>query len=244
MFNENSIAQDNMKECWRIITKLCCENKSAGCNDYRDKMVYIGNTYRVTHVPAKPEQIETMMNSLISYSSADSILDAIIYHYYIAYVHPFCDGNGRLVRTICSYILGVKGLPLSKAILIDRSKYYKSFIESEEFEYDKLDITPFVDNMFTMIANACSMYMLYGESLTNDESCLLEKIDKEHKGTVSVMKAAKILDMSETYAIKILTSLTDKGYLMYNSDCEYSLFWRCNKQDDVLKNAIQSMGIK
>lgn len=81
------------------------------------------------------------------------VIKAIVLHFWLAYEHPFVDGNGRTARAIFYwYLLSrnywlVKYLSISKTILRAPSQYKKSFLYSEQ---DETDLTYFV--MFNLRA--------------------------------------------------------------------------------------------
>ena len=67
-------------------------------------------------------------------SFAEQVLQAIVFHVYIAWIHPFGDGNGRTARLIEFYILLRAGLPdIASHIL---SNFYN---ETREEYYRQLD---------------------------------------------------------------------------------------------------------
>lgn len=86
-----------------------------------------------THIAPAPEQIDMMMNvALLEYSGEQSqyFLDRIArFHLEFEYVHPFCDGNGRIGRVLINYQLIQMGFP--PIIIRDKEKhlYYKAFQE-------------------------------------------------------------------------------------------------------------------
>src|SRR5581483_2446881 len=76
------------------------------------------------------------ITSLENYSPSDqrrldAILKAIVAHLYLAWVHPFGDGNGRTARLVEFYILATGGVPFPAAHLLSnhynetRSEYYR-----------------------------------------------------------------------------------------------------------------------
>ncbi|MBP6033997.1 MAG: Fic family protein [Candidatus Moranbacteria bacterium] len=86
-----------------------------------------------THIAPAPEQIDMMMSvALLEYSGEQSqyFLDRIArFHLEFEYVHPFCDGNGRIGRVLINYQLIQMGFP--PIIIRDKEKhlYYKAFQE-------------------------------------------------------------------------------------------------------------------
>lgn len=69
-------------------------------------------------------------------SFSDSIIEAIAAHVYIAWIHPFGDGNGRTARLLEYYILLRAGIPdiashvLSNFYNETRSEYYRQLDKS------------------------------------------------------------------------------------------------------------------
>ena len=84
-----------------------------------------------THIA--PERVERMMeNILIDYvSDLDAyFLDKItLFHLDFEYIHPFCDGNGRLGRVIMNFQLLQLGLPRIIIRNAEKERYYQAFRE-------------------------------------------------------------------------------------------------------------------
>lgn len=80
-------------------------------------------------------------------SFQDVVLQAIITHIYLEWIHPFGDGNGRTGRLLEFYILLRGGLPdiashiLSNHYNTTRSEYYKHFDNARK----KGDLTEFIE---------------------------------------------------------------------------------------------------
>lgn len=86
-----------------------------------------------TYIAPAPEHVEAMMDAvLLEYSSrhTEYFLEKIAkFHLEFEYIHPFCDGNGRIGRVLINYQLMQLGFP--PIIIRDKEKalYYKSFGE-------------------------------------------------------------------------------------------------------------------
>ena len=73
-------------------------------------------------------------------------------HFYIAYLHPYFDGNGRMARLIQMWFLIQKGyestlfVPFSSYVEKSRRKYYDAYtLVEENYKLSGvIDITPFL----------------------------------------------------------------------------------------------------
>jgi Fic family protein len=75
------------------------------------------------------------------------VIRGIILHFWLAYLHPFMDGNGRTARALFYWYMLRKGyrlfeyIPISRVILKRRIRYYQSFLHTE---LDENDMTYFI----------------------------------------------------------------------------------------------------
>ena len=56
------------------------------------------------------------------------------FHYEFVKIHPFIDGNGRLIRILINMILMQRGYPMIIIPFIRRSEYIKSLHSSQKLE--------------------------------------------------------------------------------------------------------------
>ncbi len=96
-----------------------------------------------------------MALAFLNSDSCDILFRIAIFHYLLEYIHPFYDGNGRLGRFICSYLLArelepVTGYRLSYTIKEHIDQYYKAFTICND-PNSKGDLTPFLQTFLTII---------------------------------------------------------------------------------------------
>ncbi len=223
---ENRITIENIRRLWEIVTKEVCENEHLAGTRFRTGMVYIGNHTSIIHTPAEPEVIESMVGEMFAFADVSTLnvwLTASILHFYFVYIHPFCDGNGRMARILTQSFLWQKGmnkikyLPLSRTINNNLSGYY-TFLKEAEFVQTNgkrwIDITPFLDYMLNVIEQCMIVSMKEDNILSENQRLLLTKMQKRGKGTeINILTAAKILKVSRQTAGRNLNGLVAMGYL-------------------------------
>ncbi len=107
----------------------------------------------VLHDPPAPDKLEELISDLCKFSNEKEkefihpVIKAIILHFWLAYAHPFNDGNGRTARAILYwYMLKSRYwlfeyMSISRVIVKTRNQYYRSFLYSE---IDAGDMTYFI----------------------------------------------------------------------------------------------------
>lgn len=150
---KNNLEDDLTVETILTIHKIVSENTLQGddinfCGKFRDDKVYVGN-----HLGISYERIKDSLNEVIACISNHSryvpdLIKAILFHYFIAYIHPFFDGNGRTARTVF-YFVALKSkldfvelLSVSSSLKDHGRQYEKSFDKVVE---NNFDMTYFID---------------------------------------------------------------------------------------------------
>jgi Fic family protein len=82
------------------------------------------------HRPPEPLAVPALMDTLVQWINAEEnfnpLVKASIAHHYLAAVHPFVDGNGRVARLLLNLILLRAGYPIVNIKREDRPRYYES----------------------------------------------------------------------------------------------------------------------
>lgn len=134
-----ALTVDRVKEFNRLVLQDLPANDDVTPGEIRCKSVLVGNIYR----GAPAEDCEHLLRRLCDWledlrANANgnlgkpiAILSAIVAHLYLAWIHPFWDGNGRTARLIEFQLLVRAGVPTVAAhVLADfynrtRSEYYR-----------------------------------------------------------------------------------------------------------------------
>lgn len=104
------------------------------------------------HVPPASEQLMDNMTALKECISEENsfLVKAILGHFFIGYIHPFIDGNGRTARFLMNFLLIVGGY---KWVVIKQETRRKYLDALEAASVDK-NMIPFVDFIQATIKNA------------------------------------------------------------------------------------------
>lgn len=118
-----------------------------------DVLVHDGSTGAVLHVPPAASTIVAELERLCDWANQDGsefehpVVRACILHFWLAYLHPFVDGNGRTARALFYLFLLKRGyrllefVPISRVILRRRGQYDRAYLHAEA---DDADMTYFL----------------------------------------------------------------------------------------------------
>ena len=144
---------DTLIDLWKIVTDGVCDNPGLSGEKFRKGVVVVG-----THQAPEVELLDYCMKQFFSFYHGENIespyIKVGIIHFYFVYMHPFCDGNGRISRLLTSDFLIHSGLDnfsaltLSKTINETAPAYYQALEDSENGFHD---ITPFIQYMLKTV---------------------------------------------------------------------------------------------
>lgn len=144
---------ETLIQLWKIVTDGVCDNAGMASNAYRTGIVTVG-----THEAPEPELLDYCMLQFFTFYHGKNItqpyIKAAILHFYFVYMHPFCDGNGRIARLLTTDFLIRSGLDnfyaltLSKTINETAPAYYHALENSENLFHD---VTPFIQYLLKTV---------------------------------------------------------------------------------------------
>lgn len=154
---ENKITEENVYKLYMMAigNYLDDESKLKQGNFYRHDTVYVMSD-KVEHSGIDHKKLPEYMKSFIEFANEsdniNDLLKATMLHFYIAYLHPYFDGNGRMARLIQMWFLIQKGyestlyVPFSSYVEKSRRKYYDAYtLVEENYKLSGvIDITPFL----------------------------------------------------------------------------------------------------
>lgn len=179
------------------------------------------------------ERFIKFANDELDNSFIHPIIKAIMIHFWVAYLHPFTDGNGRLARLLFYWYLLKNGywafayLPISRIIKKSPKQYSMAYVYSEQ---DDNDLTYFLNYNIAKIKLAVREFRSYlheqNESnremnkimqknydLNDRQIRLLQYLHGDSGAKTSISIHKSINQITEKTAINDLRSLVVLGFL-------------------------------
>lgn len=224
--------KESLKELYNLLSEGCLDKEDEINNNYyRNDMVYISN---YTGCPV--DKIEQCMESLFVFvnnnlNTKDPILKLLlpfIAHYYIIYIHPYFDYNGRTARMVQIWIFmltnNMTSLYLSEAINDNKNGYYKAI---ENTRNSRNDLTYFITYLIDLINH----YSVVSKNLDEikkeieNEGEYISVNELHYLKRIIINKNIKWfnykkfiefegLDITKQGALKILNKFEKRGFLL------------------------------
>ncbi len=192
ILEKKEINKENLRTLYRLISDGLILPRDQECmgDYYREDEVCISNLAyfdeRIMGIPFK--DVSKYVDYLMEYvknakaeNYTDNFIISQIIHFYLIFIHPYFDCNGRTSRTVAMwYLLNNNAnafLNFNRAIPFTKSKYNKSINSSR----DTSDLTYFIKYMLEMEMKQLEKEYLIssversrGKNFTDDEYLLLE----------------------------------------------------------------------
>lgn len=149
------------------------ENDAGRFRNDEDKIQVVDKlTGEVAFTPPREKIFLKELDRLIKFANAEEegdeflhpVIKASILHFWLAYLHPFVDGNGRTARAIFYWYLLRKDywmfqyLSVSRAIKMSRTQYDQAFLKTE---LDDNDLTYFIIYKLKAIEKAVEAFIYH-----------------------------------------------------------------------------------
>lgn len=147
------------------------------------------------HTPPPARELPQRLQELCDFANNQAedythpIIRACVIHFWLAYDHPFVDGNGRTARALFYWYMLKSGysqyeyISISSEILKHPKRYYQSFIDTEE---DEGDMNYFIFQQLNTIKAAIENLKTY-----------LAKKNEEHENKLIKLSSLPELNMRQ-----------------------------------------------
>jgi Fic family protein len=244
---ERDLTPEAVLELHRIVTEGTLANPEAAGRLQRPDEERVAvfdrdDSERPVHRPPPAEQLPERMELLCRFANgADDegqfvhpVVRAILLHFWLAYDHPFEDGNGRTARILFFWAMLrhdywlAEYLPISRFIRKAPAQYERAFLETET---DEGDTTYFLIHQLMVVQQAIEDLHQYLQRKTAEQSevkrMLRDAADLNGRQLALLTHAAKHSDHTYTFggharsnrvthetARADLGELADKGFLI------------------------------
>lgn len=148
---DQPLTPDSVMRLQRIVTEgTLDEPDAAGRFRHADEDIVIEDeTGTRLHSPPPSHQLEERMSQMCDFANATGgeefmppAIRAILLHFWLAYDHPFVDGNGRTARALFYWSMAHQGYWLCEYVSVSRilkkarAQYARSYLYTESDEND------------------------------------------------------------------------------------------------------------
>lgn len=168
---QHTISEESIHQLYELTIGVFLpeEDQLLPGHKYRHDSVYIvGDKVEHTGLPWKmlPEYMGNLVEFIHQESAMNDLLKAALIHFYIVYLHPWFDGNGRMARLIHLWYFvqqrysSTLFVPLSEYVEKSRRGYYNAYTLAEQNAKISgvMDVTPFltyfIENVYHKLISA------------------------------------------------------------------------------------------
>jgi Fic family protein len=235
------ITVDRIVSIQAMLTEGTLQNPAESGTLRQDNEIVVGDEIgRVLYTPPPFEVIPEQLEALCAFANATPeqfehpVIRAIIIHFWLALVHPFCDGNGRTARALFYLYMLKQGywpfefLPVSRVIKGKPAQYQRAYLYAET---DDADFTYFLVFNLKAIEQALrDLHSYIARKLKEDtrlSTRLARDFDLNYRQRAVLARALKNPTATFTFkshrashgvvyatARKDLFELADRGYLV------------------------------
>jgi Fic family protein len=193
-------------------------------------VVYDERDNRLLHLPPPAEQIRERMAALCEFANKPQlpgflhpVIKAIILHFWLAYDHPFVDGNGRTARALFYWSMLADGFWLTEFLSISRifrkapAKYGRAFLYTET---DENDMTYFILYHLSVVVRAI-----------DDLHVFLAKKMKEIRETENLVKTSISLNHRQIAILSHALRHPDQRYTIESHRSSHRVSYQTARTD-------------
>ncbi len=240
--------KENLRKLYNILSKDCLPEKLRIKDGayYRDDKVYIG-----AFEGAPAEIVDECMDSLFAFANDPESIKAhnellpYICHYYILYIHPYFDYNGRTARMVSfwlNYINKIAVAPyfMSEAINESKNDYYRAITDTRNTNNDLTYFLGYILEtsikygfVYKNLEEMKKILSKTGDSLTSTEWVYVKKIlvhNSEDYFNYKMFLTYIHATMTRQGALKILNNLNSYGILEKTTNKKGDIIFKFNQE--------------
>ncbi len=215
-WKDELLSPDRILQLHRIVTDGTLDNPAASGRLQRPDEERVGVFDRATgeprHVPPPAEELPGRLAAMCQFANDEPVqgflhpvVRSILLHLWLAFDHPFVDGNGRTSRAIFYWSMLRHGYWLMEFLSISTilkkapGQYAKAFLYTES---DDLDATYFILNQLKVVCRAVDelhAYLARKARELRDTERLLRQADLNHRQVALLSHALRHPDAEYTF---------------------------------------------
>ena len=207
--------RDALLELHRILVTDTDAGHAAGRFRTTDEPIHIvdEDNGEVLHIPPPAEQLEARIEALCTFAQDGQtggfihpVVRAILLHFWLAFDHPFVDGNGRAARALFYWQMLRAGywvtefVSISKFLKMAPARYYRSFLHVETTH----DTTYFVLHQLEVMRQAINDVFAYVKRTIEEDRAVAAKLraDVELNHRQRALLARMLKEPGDAYTIE------------------------------------------
>ena len=187
---DESLSKELVFDIHQLVTAKTLDDSSAvGRFRTADEKIHVIDIYNeIFHDPPPASQLEERMAAMCAFANGRTpehfvhpVIRAIVLHFWLAYDHPFVDGNGRTARALFYWLMLrhrywlFEFVSISQIIVKAPAKYARAFLYTET---DDNDLTYFIIYHLEVIRQAIKALYEYIEG----KAKILQAIENHLQG--------------------------------------------------------------
>ncbi|MCH7762078.1 Fic family protein [candidate division TA06 bacterium] len=229
---ETSITEERLLRLHAFLTSGLMPRREVG--QYKSRQNVIMSRGKVVYTPPGPKEARPLILALLSWlekggKKVHPIMSSACAHYEVARVHPFLDGNGRVARSLATWVLYHRGFDTQHLFAVDQ--FYK---EDHEGYYEAIqrvrkergDLTSWME--YCALAVKTTLERTQGRlseltlpvlpkrvTLTRQQEKLL--LELKEKSGLTINELVRLLGVKRARLYKILQPLVKNGLISPSS---------------------------
>jgi Fic family protein len=187
--------------------------------------IHIDRTY---HTPPEYKKVPKLMQELCDFANDNAefihpLIKGAMIHFFVGYVHPFNDGNGRTARALFYWYVLTHGywmfefMPISRRLKRSKSDYDRAYLYTET---DENDLTYFINFHLSAIEDA----------LTDLHEYIKRKV-KEQEEVLGMIQNSKELNLRQADLLKKLMKKPEKNFTITEAMNTYHVVYQTARTD-------------
>lgn len=197
-----------------------------------------GATDEVLFVPPKMDMVEKELKRFFSFANGQErepfvhpFIKACFIHFWIGYLHPFVDGNGRVARVLFYWSLlrdnywMFQYLPISRLLKKSKVAYGKAYLYSEDRDLDlgffvqfmmektSQAIDDFIEYLRRQHAEQKSVQEAYADGLNDRQVAILAKLRQKPNSAFTIDEHRNQFGLAYETARRDFIELEQKGLI-------------------------------